>query len=77
MTLDELRAANPELAFAVYALEPGGPVTFEVHTPDGSFYTFLGESEAAAIAKAFPDAGAAQAAHPAPAVETAKQDVFE
>lgn len=76
MTLDELRAANPELAFAVYALEPGGPVTFEVHTPDGSFYTFLGESEAAAIAEAFPDI-VREPAQPAPAAETSKQDIFE
>lgn len=54
MSWDELRAAHPELAFAVYAYEPGGPVTLEVLTPDGAAYVFKAETLDAAIAVAFP-----------------------
>jgi hypothetical protein len=54
-TLDELRAAFPHLGFGLYALEPSGPVTLEIHL-DGEVYDFVGPSEAAAIALAFPAA---------------------
>lgn len=54
MTFDELRAAHPELGFAVYAMEPKGFVTFEVHTPDGQVYSFTGATQQAAIDEAFP-----------------------
>ena len=54
MTLDELRNDHPELAFAVYALEPGGAVTFEVITPDSQVFTFKGLTAQAAIDSAFP-----------------------
>lgn len=53
-SLDDLRAANPGLGFAVYAYTPGGPVTLEVLLPSGETYTFLGETMAEAIARAFP-----------------------
>jgi hypothetical protein len=56
MTFDELRAANPELAVSLYALEPGGLVTLEILTPDGGAFTFAAETAAEAIEKAFPDA---------------------
>lgn len=62
MTFDELRAANPDLAVSLYALEPGGLVTLEVITPDGQAFTFAAETAAAAIEKAFP-------AEPAPMPE--------
>ena len=51
--LDELRAALPHLGFALYALEPGEPVTFEIHDGD-EVYSFRGATEREAIAKAFP-----------------------
>ena len=53
-SLDELRRAHPELGAALYAYEPGGPVTLEIHTPDGQVYPFTGDTEAAALAVAFP-----------------------
>jgi hypothetical protein len=52
-TLDELRAAFPYLGFGLYALDPDGPVTLEIHV-DGEVYDFTAGSEAAAIALAFP-----------------------
>jgi len=54
MTFDELRAAKPDLGFALYALEPGKGVAFEVHTPDGQVFGFTGETAQAAIDTAFP-----------------------
>ncbi len=53
---DEIRAANPELGFGVYALTPAGAVTLEVYAPDGQTFPFTGETEEAALAKAFPPA---------------------
>ena len=53
MTLDDLRAAHPALGFAVYAYEPGGQVTLEIHAAEGVF-TFRAATEEAAIAAAFP-----------------------
>lgn len=52
--LDELRQAQPELGFAVYAYEPGGPVTLEAITPDGDIFSWRGDTVADAIAEAFP-----------------------
>jgi hypothetical protein len=54
VTLDELRAANPELGMALYALEPGGPVTFEIYAPDGKVFSWRDATAALAIAQAFP-----------------------
>ena len=67
MTLDELRNDNPELAFALYALEPGGPVTFEVITPDEQVFTFKGPTAQAAIDSAFPPREPETSAPPPPA----------
>lgn len=58
-TLDEARAAQPAFAMALYALEPGGPVTLEIITPDGEPFTFEGPTEAAVLARAFPPVEAA------------------
>ena len=55
MTLDDARAALPHLGFAVYAMEPGGPVTLEIHAPDGTIFTFSAATEAEALALAFPE----------------------
>ena len=53
-SLDDARAANPELGFAIYCMTPGGPVTLEIFDPDGQVYRFDGPSEAAVLADAFP-----------------------
>ena len=53
MTLDELRASNPDLSVAVYALTPGGDVTMEIIMPDGeTIFSFTGATVAEAIAAA-------------------------
>jgi hypothetical protein len=52
--LDTLRTENPELGFAIYAMEPGGPVTLEVHTPDGQVFTFTGRTAGVVMGRAFP-----------------------
>lgn len=75
MTLDDARAAFPLLGLALYAYEAGGPVTLEIHTPDGQTFTFTGPTEAAVIARAFPSLEA-----PAPEPEpepTATTNVFD
>lgn len=53
-SLDDLRQQHPELGFAIYAMEPGGAVTFEVHTPDGDMFSWCGPTAASAIEQAFP-----------------------
>lgn len=53
-SLDDARQQNPDLAFGLYAFEPGGPVTLEIHTPDGEVYSFAGATEAETWAQAFP-----------------------
>jgi hypothetical protein len=62
-SLDDLRTAHPLLGFALYAYEPGGPVTLEIHAPDGGVYSTTGPTAEAAIAVAFPP----RAAPPPPA----------
>lgn len=52
-SLDDLRRLRPDLALALYALEPGQGVTFEVHH-EGQVYTFKAPTEAEAILQAFP-----------------------
>jgi hypothetical protein len=53
LTLDHLRAAMPDLGFALYAYDPEGPVTLEVHATDGVF-TVTAETEAAVVALVLP-----------------------
>lgn len=65
MTLDDARSAYPHLGLAVYAFEPGGPVTLEVHAPNGQTWTFEAPTVASALAAAFPSEEAA----PAPVTE--------
>jgi hypothetical protein len=66
MTLDEIRTANPDLGVAVYAYEPGGPVTLEIHTPDGQMFSWVGATEAEALNLAFPSQ---EPAPPEPALD--------
>jgi hypothetical protein len=71
MTFDEIREQQPQLGLALYAIEAGGPVTFEVHTPDGQVFTWRGATEAQVLALAFPPAAPAEI-EPEPPV-----DVFD
>lgn len=53
-SLSDLRRNFPKLGFALYAIEPGKAVTFEIY--DGAdIYTFKGATAEDAIAAAFPD----------------------
>lgn len=54
--LDSLRREHPALGFALYAYEPGGDVTLEVHSVFGEITSFTGSSAATAIEQAFPTA---------------------
>ena len=56
MTLDELKAKHPALGFAVFALDPADPVSFEVYTPAGETFTWQADTVQGAIDKAFPPA---------------------
>ncbi|MGO3930834.1 hypothetical protein [Rhodopseudomonas pseudopalustris] len=51
-SLDDLRAARPELSLALYAYTPGGAVTLEI-LHDGQSYKFTGATVAEAILAAF------------------------
>lgn len=63
--LDDLRAKYPWCGFALYALEPGGDVIFEIHDA-GNVFTARGATAAEAIEAAFP---APVETPPAPAVD--------
>ena len=54
MTLDEIRAAYPHLGIALYAYEPGGPVTLEVFSQGEIAASFEGHTVGDVIAAAFP-----------------------
>lgn len=54
MTLDDIRARNPDLGFAVYAIAPGDPITLEVFAGDDIF-TFTGPTVDDVLARAFPE----------------------
>lgn len=74
MTFDELRAAHPQLGFAVYAydsLAAGGPVTLEIRTPVGEHFSFPGATLIDCVNLAFPYVP------PAPVAPKPKQvDIF-
>lgn len=53
ISLDDVRANNPELSFSLYAYA-GSPVTLEVITPDEQIFRFDGPTEAAVLEQAFP-----------------------
>lgn len=73
-TLDDARAANPDLGFAAYAYEPGGDVVLEIHTPDGQVFTFSAPTETAVLALAFPPDTEPPPADPTP--EPISTDIF-
>ena len=50
---DAIRQRFPHIGLAVYAYEPGGPVTLEVHA-DGGVWDFTGPTLGAALTRAFP-----------------------
>jgi len=52
---DRLREEHPDLILNLYAMQPSGPVTLEIITPDDKSYTFNGLTAAAAMAAAFPE----------------------
>lgn len=52
-SLDKLRAALPGLGFAIYAFDPAGPVTLEIHD-SGSVTSVEAPTAAEAIERAFP-----------------------
>ena len=54
-TLDDLRARFPHLGFGVYAYEPGGHVTLEIHMPGNDIHTLTGPTLGACIESAFPE----------------------
>ena len=67
-SLDDLRARVPHVGAALYAYEPGGPVTLELTLEDGSIFTFEGATEAAAVGRALaPMAPVEPPLEPAPA----------
>lgn len=52
--LDDIRAKYPLLGLALYAFEPGKPVTLEIIVADQQPFTFVAATEAEAVALAFP-----------------------
>ena len=72
MTIDEIRARYPHLGVAVYALEPNGVVTVEVHAPGGWVRSWRGQTAAEAIAQAFPP----EAVSPQPSPVEPEEDVL-
>lgn len=55
-TLDDIRAKYPHLSLALYAYDPGGPVTLELLSADGTWrQQFNAASEELAVAAAFAD----------------------
>lgn len=75
--IDTLRAQYPLLGFALYALEPGKPVTLEVYAPDGRIFRFDAATAAAALLKAFPaDPPALLTNEPATIEPEVKVDLF-
>lgn len=54
VTLDDARAALPDCGFALYALDPAGEVTLEVHLVGGDILTFRGDTETEVLGYLFP-----------------------
>lgn len=76
MTLDDLRDRFPLIGFAVYALEPRGAVTVEIHKPDGSYGSVQAWTVADAVAAAGQALGLVE--EPAPAAEAEpEENIFD
>lgn len=54
MIIDELRRAYPHVGLSVYAIDPYGAVTLEVHTSDGAYRSFVGATVQETLERAFP-----------------------
>lgn len=54
MILDDIRVRYPAIGIAVFAMEPGQPVTIESYV-NGQVFSFVGDTVDAALAKAFPE----------------------
>lgn len=52
---DEIRAANPDLGFGLYAMTPRGAITLEIYTPDEQTFQFTGPTEEDVLLQAFPE----------------------
>lgn len=78
VSFDAIRAEYPHLGLALYALDPGGPVTLEVHTPDGGVFAWSGATQAAVLAASGLEAAAVVEAAPEPPVAATPvvEDVF-
>lgn len=71
--IDAIRAIHPHLGLAVYAYEPGGPVTVEVLAQDGSRFTKQAPTMDEALADMF---GLAQDEQQPEQSEEPDDDVF-
>lgn len=71
-SLDAARAAFPKLGLALYAYDASGPVTLEVLAADGQRFEFIGPTEAAVIARAFPSL-----TEPEPTTPSTTPNVFD
>lgn len=76
-SLDDIRAAFPQLGLAVYAFDPGGPVTLEVHAADGQVFPFEGATFAAVAARAFPSLARPPDPPPVPEPAPTTTNVFD
>lgn len=81
---DEIRRLHPQVGLCVYALDANGPVTLELHMPDGKYFSFPAATLQDALGLAFPPDTAPQyvAADrevkpaPAPAPKAPQTDIF-
>lgn len=76
MTFDELRARLPDFGLALYAYEPGGPVTLEIVAPGEQPFSFEGGSEAAVIERAAAGLAPSDTAPPVSVVADEPADIF-
>jgi hypothetical protein len=66
VSLDEIRARFPDVGVALYALDPGQPVTLEIYAADGQVFSWKDLTVAGALAQAFPQPTEPQPEPPAP-----------
>jgi hypothetical protein len=68
-SLDDLRRQEPDVGAAIYALEPGGPVTLEVLMPDGQMFSWVAATVAEVFSQAFPPADEAEVSAPSDEID--------
>lgn len=75
--IDSLRARYPHLGLAVYAITPGGDVTVEAFTPDGSVISKQAPTERDALVMLFgPDAFEPETPEETPDADATDNDIF-